>query len=89
MIKEKQVAVRRRQRLTEGAKFVLLVTMKKNSDDPREDFRESKLDIIMANRIEEPKDLRSLKLLCIYDSEHYGIIPELFHDVCTRFFYIL
>ncbi|KAL5578747.1 hypothetical protein UlMin_011189 [Ulmus minor] len=92
MIKEKQEAVRsterRRQRISEGTKFVLMVAMEKNTDDPREDFRESMVEMIMANRIEEPKDLRSLLnyYVSMNSEEYHGIILEVFHDVCTRLF---
>ncbi|KAL5578744.1 hypothetical protein UlMin_011186 [Ulmus minor] len=62
--------------------------MEKNSDDPREDFRESIVDMIMANRIEEPKDLHSLLnyYVSMNSEEYHGIILEIFHDVCTRLF---
>ncbi|KAL6332610.1 hypothetical protein AAG906_009930 [Vitis piasezkii] len=43
-----------------GTKFIVMMAMEKSSYDPREDFRESMVEMIMANRIEEPKDLRGL-----------------------------
>ncbi|CDP04454.1 unnamed protein product [Coffea canephora] len=92
MIKERQETRneerRRRSRGVEGTKFVVMVAMEKSSYDPREDFRESIEQMITANRIYEPRDLR--RLLNYYvsmNSEDYqGVILEVFHEVCTRLF---
>lgn len=95
MIRERQEArnsvadQRRRQRGTDqGTKFVVMVAMEKSSFDPREDFRESIVEMIMANRIHEPKDLRSLLnyYLSMNSEEYRGIILEVFHQVCTDLF---
>lgn len=69
-------------------KFVLMVAMEKCSDDPREDFRESMVEMIMANRIEEPKDLRTLLnyYVSMNSEEYHGDILEVFHQVCSRLF---
>ncbi|KAF5728559.1 transcription repressor OFP9 [Tripterygium wilfordii] len=61
MIKERQEArhrEKRKQRSHGGTKFIVMVAMEKCSYDAREDFRESMVEMIMANRIEDPKDLR-------------------------------
>lgn len=71
-----------------GTKFVVMVAMEKNSYEPKEDFRDSMVEMITANKIEDTKDLR--RLLNYYvsmNSEEYrGMILEVFHDVCTKLF---
>ncbi|KAF4372600.1 hypothetical protein F8388_027273 [Cannabis sativa] len=58
------------------------------SNDIREDFRESMVEMIMANRIREPKDLRSLLnyYVSMNSDEYHGVILEIFHEVCSRLF---
>ncbi|MBA0867940.1 hypothetical protein Goshw_006288 [Gossypium schwendimanii] len=90
MINERQVtkhAAKRGQR-SEGTKFVVMVAMEKCSYDPREDFRESMVEMIMANRIQQPKDLRSLLnyYVSMNSEEYHGIILEVFHEVCRNLF---
>lgn len=76
-------------RREEMTKFIVMVAMEKSSYDPREDFKESMVEMIMSNHIEEPKDLR--RLLNYYvtmNSEEYrGVILEVFHEVCTNLFF--
>ncbi|KDP42065.1 hypothetical protein JCGZ_01853 [Jatropha curcas] len=69
-------------------KFVVMVAMEKSSYDPREDFRESMVEMIVANRLEEPKDLRSLLnyYMSMNSQEYHGMILEVFHEVCTNLF---
>ncbi|EXB77021.1 hypothetical protein L484_014147 [Morus notabilis] len=69
-------------------KFVLMVAMEKCSDDPREDFRESMVEMIMANRIEEPKDLRTLLnyYVSMNSEEYHGDILEVFHQQAPMLF---
>ncbi|KAG2688456.1 hypothetical protein I3760_09G095900 [Carya illinoinensis] len=93
MIRERQEArqlERRRPQRSghEGTKFVLVMAMEKCSCDPREDFRESMVEMIIANRIQEPKDLRSLLnyYISMNSEEYHGIILEIFHEVCTHLF---
>lgn len=95
MIRERQEArhrERRKQRLGDhdhqGTKFIIMVAMEKCSYDPREDFRESMIEMIMANRIEETKDLRSLLnyYLSMNSEEYHGIILEVFYEVCACLF---
>ncbi|KAK4369029.1 hypothetical protein RND71_012821 [Anisodus tanguticus] len=78
----------RRAEREEKTKFIVMIAMEKSSYDPREDFRESIEQMIMANRIHDTKDLR--RLLNYYVSmnaeEYRGIILEVFHEVCTSFF---
>ena len=91
MIRERQEARQnedRRRARGENTKFIVMVAMEKSSYDPREDFRESITEMIMANRIYEPKDLRRL-LNCYVsmNSEEYrSVILEVFHEVCTNVF---
>ncbi|KAF4399563.1 hypothetical protein G4B88_022646 [Cannabis sativa] len=94
------LAERRRQRVScssssdqgtsssSRTKFVLMVAMEKCSNDIREDFRESMVEMIMANRIREPKDLRSLLnyYVSMNSDEYHGVILEIFHEVCSRLF---
>ncbi|CAK9146607.1 unnamed protein product [Ilex paraguariensis] len=80
MIRERQEARHEGRRRARGecTKFIVMVAMEKSSDDPVEDFRESMVEMIMANRISEPKDLRCL-LNCYVsmNSEEYrGVILE-------------
>ncbi|XP_050219664.1 probable transcription repressor OFP9 [Mercurialis annua] len=83
IIKEKQ-----RQSHVEGIKFVVMVAMEKNSYDPREDFRESMVGMIMANRLKQPKQLRSLLnyYMSINSQDYHAIILEAFHEVCSHLF---
>ena len=71
-----------------ATKFVLMVAMEKCSDDPREDFRESMVEMITANRIDEPRDLRSLLdyYVSMNSEEYHGVILEVFHEVCSHLF---
>ena len=62
--------------------------MEKCSYDPREYFKESMIETIMANRIEEAKDLRSLLnyYMSMNSMEYHGIILEVFYEVCSNLF---
>lgn len=90
MIREREEAKNeeRRKARDEKTKFIVMIAMEKSSYDPREDFRESIEQMIIANRIHDTKDLR--RLLNYYVSmnadEYRGIIFEVFHEVCTNFF---
>lgn len=89
MIRERRNEERiRRQSRREDTKFVVMVAMEKSSYDPREDFRDSMEQMIVANRIHEAKDLRRLLnyYLTMNSEEFRGIILEVFHDVCTDLF---
>ncbi|KAB2082194.1 hypothetical protein ES319_A05G182600v1 [Gossypium barbadense] len=92
MIRERQetrhTVERRRQRSSEGTKFIVMVAMEKCSYDPREDFSKSMVEMIKANRIQEPKDLRNLLnyYVSMNSEEYHGIILEVFHEVCTNLF---
>ncbi|KAL4311735.1 hypothetical protein GQ457_01G043280 [Hibiscus cannabinus] len=85
MINQRREEKHGRQR-SEGSKFVVMVAMEKCSYDPREDFRESMVEMITANRIQEPKDLRSLLnyYVSMNSEEYHGIILEVFHEVCRN-----
>lgn len=91
MIREREEArqrERRRRLRSDGTKFVVMVAMVKTSHDPREDFRESIVEMIMTNRIQETNDLRNLLnyYLSMNSDEYHGIILEVFHEVCTNLF---
>ncbi|KAJ4703990.1 Transcription repressor [Melia azedarach] len=77
-----------RSRDDQGTKFIVMVAMEKCSHDPREDFRESMMEMILANRIDETKDLRSLLnyYISMNSEEYHGIILEVFYDVCSSLF---
>ncbi|XP_057811271.1 probable transcription repressor OFP9 [Salvia miltiorrhiza] len=87
---DQMIRERRRRAATheQETKLVVIVAMEKSSYDPREDFRDSMEQIIVANRIHETKDLR--RLLNYYVSmnseEFRGTILEVFHQVCTDLF---
>lgn len=93
MIREREEVSRRLQRRhgsssSGNSKLIVMVAMEKCSYDPLEDFRESIRQMIVANRIWEPKDLR--RLLNCYVSmnseESREVILEAFHDVCSTLF---
>ncbi|KAI3456503.1 hypothetical protein Pfo_013166 [Paulownia fortunei] len=91
MIRERQETRnggRNRSARYEETKFVVMVAMEKSSYDPREDFRESMEQMIVANRIQETKDLRRLLnyYVTMNSEEFRGIILEVFHEVCTDLF---
>ncbi|KAL5842433.1 hypothetical protein ACOSQ3_013036 [Xanthoceras sorbifolium] len=69
-------------------RFIVMVAMEKCSYDPREDFRESMIEMIVANRIEDAKDLRSLLnyYMSMNSKEYHGIILEVFYEVCSNLF---
>ncbi|KAL9146725.1 hypothetical protein ABFS82_13G129200 [Erythranthe guttata] len=72
-----------------GEKVVMMVAMEKSSYNPREDFREPMEQIIVSNKIEEPKDLRRLLnyyITAMNSNEFRCIILEVFHQVCTDLF---
>lgn len=79
---------RRKHRSTEETKFVVMVAMEKCSDDPREDFRVSMMEMILANRIDDPKDLRNLLnyYISMNSEECHDVILEVFHEVCSSLF---
>ncbi|PKI57363.1 hypothetical protein CRG98_022208 [Punica granatum] len=100
MIREKQegrhYSERRKHRAVEEevstnvgtTKFVVMVAMEKSSCNPRADFRDSMVEMITANKIEDPKDLRCLLnyYLTMNSDDYRGMILEVFHEVCTGLF---
>ncbi|XP_039008833.1 probable transcription repressor OFP9 [Hibiscus syriacus] len=91
MIRERQETrhnIERKRHRSEGTKFVVMVAMEKCSYDPREDFRRSMIEMITENKIQEPKELRSLLnyYVSMNSDEYRGIILEVFHEVCTDLF---
>nr|POE57911.1 putative transcription repressor ofp9 [Quercus suber] len=87
MIRERQEARQgeRRRQSSEGTKFIVMVALENCSYDPREDFRESMVEMIMTNRIQDPKDLRSLLnyYVSMNTDEYHGTILEVFHEPKT------
>ncbi|KMT04087.1 hypothetical protein BVRB_8g185410 [Beta vulgaris subsp. vulgaris] len=65
-----------------NSRLLLMLAMEKSSDDPREDFRRSMVEVILANRIKDSKDLRYiLKCYISMNSVEYrGIILEVFYQ---------
>lgn len=89
MIREKREMIRqRRKQRNEDTKFVVMVAMEKCSNDPKEDFRVSMMEMILANRIEKPKDLRNLLnyYISMNSDECHGVILDVFHEVCSNLF---
>ncbi|KAJ8761170.1 hypothetical protein K2173_001226 [Erythroxylum novogranatense] len=91
MIRERHKArqvERRRLKRDQGTKFIVMVAMETCSYEPSEDFRESMVQMIMANRLEDPRDLRSLLnyYMSMNSQECHGIILQAFHEVCTNLF---
>ncbi|XP_058763519.1 probable transcription repressor OFP9 [Vicia villosa] len=91
MIREKletRHVERKMEKKREGTKFVVMLAMEKCSYDPREDFRESMMEMITANRIRDAKDLRSLLnyYVSMNSEEYHGLILEIFHEVCSNLF---
>ena len=86
--KERRYEERRRKVKEESNKLFVMVAMEKSSYNLRQDFQESMMEMITANRISEPKDLR--RLLNCYVSmnseEFHGVILEVFHEVCSNLF---
>ncbi|KAK6932785.1 Ovate protein family, C-terminal [Dillenia turbinata] len=76
----------RRER-SSNSKFIVMVATEKSSFDVREDFRESIMEMIMTNQIEEPKDLRRLLncYISMNSEEYRRFILEVFHEDCPYF----
>lgn len=73
---------------TDSKKYVVLVAIERDSYDPREDFRNSIMEVITCKGLVEPKELKGL-LNCyvsLNSSEHHQPILEAFVDVCSALF---
>ncbi|KAL1211057.1 putative transcription repressor OFP9 [Cardamine amara subsp. amara] len=101
MIREKQEAThlekirqqkmrrqRRRESSISSTKFIVMMAMEKCSYDPREDFRDSMIEMIVANKIKEADELRSLLeyYLSMNPREYRSAILEIFYEVCADLF---
>lgn len=91
MIREKletRHVERKMEKKREETKFVVMLAMEKCSYDPREDFRESMMEMITVNRLRDAKDLRSLLnyYMSMNSDEYHSLILEIFHEVCTNLF---
>jgi len=75
-------------RSSSSRRLALMVAIEKSSGDPRGDFRQSMVEVILANRIEQPKDLRYLLdcYLSVNPKEYKEVILEVFHQVCSDIF---
>ncbi|MQM02241.1 hypothetical protein Taro_035012 [Colocasia esculenta] len=72
----------------EGRRWVVVVAVEKESYEPRAEFRESMMEVIKSNGMEEARELRNL-LRCymsMNSREHRVVILEAFHDVCASLF---
>ncbi|KAJ4980859.1 hypothetical protein NE237_031696 [Protea cynaroides] len=72
----------------DGTKCIIMVAMDKYSYDPKEDFRESMIEMIISNGLEQPRELRCL-LNCFVSmnaKEYRPIILQVFHEVCSNLF---
>ncbi|XAR65696.1 hypothetical protein NMG60_11009886 [Bertholletia excelsa] len=69
-------------------KLIMIVAMEKSSCNPREDFRESMVQMVMANQFHQPKDLRRLLncYLSVNSEQFRHIILEVFYEVCHDLF---
>ncbi|KAG8385783.1 hypothetical protein BUALT_Bualt03G0081200 [Buddleja alternifolia] len=88
MIREREEArneerIRRARR--EETKFVVMMAMEKSSYDPRQDFRQSMEQMIIANRIQGAKDLRQLLnyYVTMNSDEFRGVILEYYLSYAT------
>ncbi|CAA0393822.1 unnamed protein product [Arabidopsis thaliana] len=90
--KIRQQKMRRRRRRSEGSisstKFIVMMAMEKCSFDPRKDFRDSMVEMIVANKIKEADELRSLLeyYLSMNPREYRSAILEIFYEVCADLF---
>lgn len=88
--KERKYEERRRKvkEETSSNKLFVMVAMEKSSYNLREDFRESMMEMITANRISQPKDLRRLLncYISMNSEEFHSVILEVFHEVCSNLF---
>ncbi|KAI3740919.1 hypothetical protein L2E82_31394 [Cichorium intybus] len=66
-----------------GNRLFVMVAMEKSSYNLREDFRESMIEMITANRISNPKDLRRLLncYISMNSDEFHSVILEIFHEI--------
>nr|XP_043611563.1 probable transcription repressor OFP9 [Erigeron canadensis] len=85
---ERRYEERRKKVREENNKLFVMVAMEKSSYNLREDFRESMKEMITANRISQPKDLRRLLncYISMNSDEFHSIILEAFHEVCSNLF---
>ncbi|CAA7054374.1 unnamed protein product [Microthlaspi erraticum] len=89
--KIRQQKMRRKRRSKSSissTKFIVMMAMEKCSHDPREDFRESMVEMIVANKIRETDELRSLLeyYLSMNPREYRSEILEIFYEVCADLF---
>ncbi|KAJ0250233.1 Transcription repressor [Hirschfeldia incana] len=89
--KLRQQKMRRRRRSKSSisnTKFIVMMAMEKCSYDPREDFRDSMVEMIVVNKIREADELRSLLeyYLSMNPREYRSAILEIFYEVCADLF---
>ncbi|ESQ38174.1 hypothetical protein EUTSA_v10029393mg [Eutrema salsugineum] len=90
-LRQQQMRRRRRRRSKSSisnTKFIVMMAMEKCSYDPRKDFRESMVEMIVANNIREANELRSLLeyYLSMNPREYRSAILEIFYEVCADLF---
>lgn len=79
---------RRRESSISSTKFIVMMATEKCSYDPREDFRDSMVEMIVANKIKDAEELRSLLeyYLSMNPREYRYAILEIFYEVCADLF---
>lgn len=95
MVQERLDQIARGRRKKRVARFndrrckcIVMIAMDRDSYDPKDDFRQSMMEVIASNRIEGPKELRSLLncYMSINSEECRPIILEAFHQACSNIF---
>ncbi|CAN8246323.1 unnamed protein product [Cochlearia groenlandica] len=92
-IRHQKMTRQRRRRsksssMSHNTKFIVMMAMEKCSYDPREDFRASMVEMIVANKIKKADELRSLLeyYLSMNPREYRSAILEIFYEVCADLF---
>ncbi|KAL9236586.1 hypothetical protein vseg_011236 [Gypsophila vaccaria] len=89
-------ARKRKQKMTDSSRvnssrprLLFVVAMEKSTNDPRQEFRRSMVEVILANKLKEVKDLRCLLkyYIAVNSEEHKGVILEAFYQVCSDVFF--
>ena len=88
MINESSTAAAAAAARRRSSKLVVLLAVDRNSYDPRTDFQESILEVIVSKGMQEPKELRSLLncYISLNSREQRQVILEAFHEVCSTLF---
>lgn len=84
--RRQEARMKQRRDHHQSSKFIVMVAMEKCSYDPREDFRESMVEMIRKSQMEDSRDLRCLLncYMSMNSDEYWGVILEVFHEVCSE-----